>query len=367
MIEYPPHLRLPCLQDDVMGLSVIRGYARICDLAYISKPDVYDARSNPTGTQRDLSPKHAREAYDYVRNQSVGFFPEVFLAVRDRSIASFEVIDVESGFGVLHLKVDKIRASGEICISRVDGNHRLHFADGLSDNFPAIERYVSFCMALVITIDQEIKLFRDINNNQRRMNTSHLENIKLRLTEADRIASQDPMLFIASRLKDDSDSVLNGRVYDGGRSDIQKFIPLKTLKTGLEYMFSRPTRLTALNDVDIQIKLVKNYLSALKMWQPAAWEHPKDYLLLRGAGLWGAFFLGAEVIDRTLALGQYKPTEMLAVLKQGPSWDWSPRGPFKGFSGRAGASRIRDMIVAELEDGSGSSLKAIVERISRGI
>jgi hypothetical protein len=61
-------LKIPVIRGTVLGVNVYRGFARLCDLSRISKPDVYDAISNPKGTQRDLSPKHAKEAYEYVRN-----------------------------------------------------------------------------------------------------------------------------------------------------------------------------------------------------------------------------------------------------------------------------------------------------------
>lgn len=360
-------LVLPVVKDTVLGLTVVRGFARLCDLARMSRPDIYDAKSNPTGTQRDLSPKHARDAYEYVQNERIGFFPEVFLALRDPSILVFEPFEGNGVFGSIRVDLLKAHAAKDIKISRVDGNHRLHFADGETVGFPKIVKMVSFCIAIGISKDEEIKLFRDINNNQRRMNTSHLDNIKLRLTDQTVIAVEDRMLYISKRLKDDEDSPFSNKVYDGGRTDIQKFIPLRTLKTGLEYMFSRPTRLTALNDVNVQTLLVKNYLSALRSWQPEAWEHPRNYLMLRGAGLWGAFFLGAEIIDRALAQGKYKSADMVAILRMGPTWDWSANGPFRGLSGRSGAVRIRDLIVAELEDDSGSSLKSLIMKISEDL
>jgi hypothetical protein len=172
------------------------------------------------------------------------------------------------------------------------------------------------------------------------------------------------MLYIANKMKSDHDSPLFGLIYDGGKSDVNKFIPLRTLKTGLQYMYSRPTRLIALEDIRIQGLIIQNYFSALKKWQPDAWKFPRDYLLLRGAGLWGACFLGAEVIDRVLAQGQYKSDDMLKVLSSGPHWNWMKGGPFQGLSGRAGALKIRDLIAAELSDDSGISLKTLMKQIA---
>lgn len=360
-------LRIPVVLSTVMGLKVVRGYARICDLAEVSKPDIYDASTNPTGTQRDLSPQHARDAYQYLKSEEVGFFPEVFLALREPNSATLRVTNEARGYATLELAKAAIGRSDEIKISRVDGNHRLHFADGHAEGYPRLTNVVSFCLATEITKDQEIKLFRDINNNQRRMNTSHLDNIDLRLSGEKEIARRDPALYIAKKLRDDEDSLLRGKIYDGGRSDVTKFIPLRTLKTGIEYMLSRPTRLTSLDDVDVQTQVIKNYFSALKSWEPEAWKRPKDFLMLRGAGLWGVCFLGASVIDRALGKSQYKAHDMLAILKSGPEWDWSKGGDFQGYSGRQGALKISDLITGELEDGSGSSLKSLIKKISSEI
>ena len=86
--------------------------------------------------------------------------------------------------------------------------------------------------------------------------------------------------------------------------------------------------------------------------------------MLRGAGLWGVCFLGAEIIDRGLRRGLYKADDLLNVLLSGKRWDWSNKGDFSGFSGRGGAIKIRDRIVSEIADEESVSLKALMKQIS---
>ena len=50
---------IPVIRGEVLGVTVFRGYAPLSVLSKVSKPDIYDQKTNPTGTQRDLSPKHA--------------------------------------------------------------------------------------------------------------------------------------------------------------------------------------------------------------------------------------------------------------------------------------------------------------------
>lgn len=354
-------LRLDAISSNVLGVDVIRGFARLCDLSAISQADVYDAETNPTGTQRDLSPKHARDAYLYVRQEELAYWPEIFLNARK---PVWKFYPDQSGSGRLEIDVDAIRRIETISISRVDGNHRLHYADGTFDGYPPLTNIVSFCLAVNLSLEDEIKLFRDINNNQRRMNTSHLDNIKVRLTGRNDLATRDPKLYIAMRLSEDGDSPLAGMVYTGGPSDVARIIPLRTLKSGLEYMFSRPTRLTAIDEIEIQIKIIKNFFSALKRWVPDAWSKPRQFVMLRGAGFWGVCFLGAEIADRTLAKGKFKPEDMLIILRSGKNWNWANGGDFSGLSGRGGAVKIRDMIVAELAEEESVSLKSLMKQIS---
>jgi len=89
-------LKSPAIRAKVLGVNVYRGFANLADLADISKADIYDQQRNPKGTQRDLSPAHARDAYEYVKNRDLGFWPEVFLCARKKSVVTFYPVSAES-------------------------------------------------------------------------------------------------------------------------------------------------------------------------------------------------------------------------------------------------------------------------------
>jgi DGQHR domain-containing protein len=354
-------IKLNVMRNEVLGVDVVRGFAPLSTLARISRADIFDEKANPLGTQRDLSPKHAREAYEYARNASRGYWPEVFLSVRDKRVVTYH--ERRGGCGILEIDDKAIAKSDKIAISRVDGNHRLDLADGETEGVPPIDRTVSFCLAMSLNRLEEIAIFRDINNNQKSMDTSHLDKIELRLVGEEVVKGRNPALYIASKLADDEDSVLKGFVYQRGKRPPGTFIPLRTLHTGIEYMLSRQTRLTAIGGVDAQVVLIKNYFRALKEWQPQAWDQPREYLLLRGAGLWGSCFLGADVVDRALASKDFTSDAMLKILKSGKDWDWSKNGDFAGLSGRGGAVKIADQIIRELKDEHGVSMKELLSAI----
>ena len=357
-------LRLSVVRAKVLGVNVYRGFANLADLADISKADIYDQDKNPKGTQRDLSPKHARDAHEYVKNRELGFWPEVFLCARRKDVVTFYPASTElTDVGRLEIDSTAAKAAGTIAISRIDGNHRLHYADGKESGYSRIEKMVSFCLAYDLSREEEIQLFRDINDNQKPMNTSHLDGIEIRLTPEEELKRRTPELYIAQRLGHDSGSPLQGRIFEGGKKPVGADIPLRGLKTGIQYMFSRSTQLPRLEDAEAQYRVIKNFFDATKKWQPKAWSSPKDYIMLRGSGLWAICFIGAQVIDRALLQGEFRASQMLTILRSGKDWDWGKKGDFKGLGGRGGAVEISNRVTRQLQAGSGLSTKQLFDKI----
>lgn len=355
-------LKVPAVRAKVLGVKVYRGFANVADLADASRADIYDQQSNPLGTQRDLSPAHAREAYEYVRNRELGFWPEVFLCARKKDAVTFRPVSPElPDLGVL--EIDMNEAGAGIAVSRVDGNHRLHYGDGKQSGYSRVEKLISFCLAYDLNREEEIQLFKDINKNQKPMNTSHLDRIEVRLTPEEELKHRTPELYIAQKLAHDSASPFHERVYEGGRKLVGFDIPLRALKTGIEYMLSRSTQLPHLDDAEAQYRVIRNYFDSVKKWQPKAWRSPKDYIMLRGAGLWAICFIGAQVIDRALLQAEYKASQMLSILRSGKDWDWGKKGDFRGFSGRGGALEISKRVTRKLQDENRMSTKDLFDKI----
>lgn len=357
-------VRIPAVRGRVLGVNAYRGYAPLGVLSDISRADVYDQKVNPLGTQRDLSVSHARDAYEYVKNRDLGFWPEVFLCARNPRVITFSPIsDDFPDLGILEIDLQAVRKSKDIAISRIDGNHRLHFADGKQKGYVRLEKAASFCLAFGLNRDAEIQLFKDINKNQKPMNTSHLDGIDVRLTPAEALKRGDPQLYIAKKLGSDNKSPFLNRIYDGGKKAGGVDIPLRSIKTGIEYMLSRSTQLSKLDDTDAKYKVIRNYFSAFKQWQPKSWTDSRSYITLRGAGLWAVCFIGAQVIDRVLLQDKFDTDSMLQILKSGPDWDWSKNGNFKGYSGRGGALEISKQVTNKLHDEKRMSTKDLFSKI----
>jgi DGQHR domain-containing protein len=357
------YLSCSVIRGKVLGVNVYRGFAPLCDLARISKADIYDQHLNPLGTQRDLNPAHAKQAYHYVVNRDLTFWPEVFLCARDPNYIKYSPTKENTDIGELKINIKKIENQKDIAISRVDGNHRLHFTDGKQKGYPPITKTVSFCLAYDLSREQEITLFRDINDNQRRMNTSHLDNIQVRLTPEDILKRGDPHLYIAEKLGKDNKSPFFGKIYQGGKRIPDCFLPLRSLKTGVKNIFFESKKLGALGEIDAQYEVIRQYFLAVKKWQPEAWQNPRKYLLLRGAAFWAICLIGGTVIDRVLNEGNFSHTDMLNVLNSGKNWDWTNSGDFKGLGGQGGAKRIKDMVTGHITDSEGLSPTELAKKI----
>jgi DGQHR domain-containing protein len=342
------------------GVEVYRGFGEIKMLSQISKADVYDQLNNPLGTQRDLSVKHAKEAYQYLSTNEFGYWPEVFLSARNPDVMTFIPDNEGSVFGRLEIDLDIALAEENISISRVDGNHRLYFAGGIDEDYEPLDVIVSFSIAYNLTREHEIRLFRDINANSKSMNTSHLDNIEYRLDEKD---SVEPDLFIAFELGRDTESPLYKMVFEGGVKPEGFTIPERTLRNGIRYMLAKSNKLGALSS-KAQYELIKNYFKAVREWVPAAWDDSKSVIILRGAGLWATCYIGADVIDRVLMKNNHSAKDMLKILKSGNNWDWSGDGvDFRGLSGAGGASEIAKKVVREFKDDKGVSLSDLEKTI----
>lgn len=358
-------IRIPVVRARIFGVNLYRGYASLSFLADISKPDIYNQQSNPQGTQRDLNEAHAKDAYKYAKDRIMGFWPEIFLCARDNSVLTyFPISDEFTDCGYIEIDIDKIKTNTEeILISRIDGNHRLHFSNGEIKGYPRLDQEVSFCMSFNLSIEEEIMLFKDINKNQKPMNTSHLDTIEVRLSNEDELVKKSPSLYIANKLSEEENSPLKNLVSKSTKKVTSNFIPLRSLHVGIEYLLSKSIQLPRLDNIQAQYKLIENYLNAVKQWQPKPFEEHKKYLMLRGVGLWSICLIGSYIIDTSINNKEFSVEYMLNLLNSGKIWDWSNNGDFKGYSGKGGANEISNKITREIKSRNGQSIDEMISEI----
>jgi DGQHR domain-containing protein len=335
-----------------LNTPVYRGFAKASDLARISEPDVFDQNLNPDGTQRDLKPWHAREAHAYAlgnvkRETKNRLWPEIILNVRDGSVVL--VSKQQSNITTIAVNEEKIKKTNGMNpqISRVDGNHRLHWVQGqLNKGIVKLEPLdvtVPFCITIGLSRIEEAALFRDINANQVKMDTSHLDHLSYVLLGKDKIQTSELALWMAMELHQRPESPFWNSIYLGGRKakGAKYIFSLRTFKEGIEILLKNSTELSSEKvPFDLQAKAISNFWSAVKIIFSEEWKNLGNYLILTYFAYFAWSKLGAIVIDTSFR--KEDPTidgikSQLEGIKG--NIDWGKDGTFKGFGGKGGGDK----------------------------
>ena len=323
-----------------------RGSAPIAQLTRFSQADVFDQDTNPDGLQRDLSKKHAAEAYAYLardRNAKLPrAFPEVVLNVRDKKVVEREAIHEDDGIKVVRLTFDleAINKSRAVKVSRVDGNHRLFYGAGDGKEREPLDAVVPFQLHVGLTRDQEASIFSDTNSEQKGLNTSHLAVIRDRTTpEAVELALHPERAF-ARQLAVDAASPWCGLIHMGGskagakEKGVYRPVNFVALEQGNRRIL-RNSQYIGERTPEQQYGLIRNYWQAVKAVFPEAFEQPRQYLLLKNLGVSTFSQLAGMVIDRCLVAGNIEVGHMIPFLQAAKTEvNWEKESPdVAGMSG----------------------------------
>lgn len=202
--------------ESVLGIfRIIRGFADLRDLAAVSVPyKMEDGEQGfrVVGHQRVESAKHAEEIKNYLEQSENRFLPEVILSVRApvRLVVNRGEIDPdelglgETVFGVKSdngglvdisrryssptMRMQRLRVRcGDLeqlrrdkILRRIDGNHRLHLAEQLTEDPNTPTKYLApFCMVLLGPTDHdaddfaESLIFHTINSTALPLESEH--------------------------------------------------------------------------------------------------------------------------------------------------------------------------------------------------
>jgi DGQHR domain-containing protein len=345
-----------CIKGVSLNTTVYRGFARARDLAEISEPDVFDQKTNPDGTQRDLKEWHARQAHAYgsgkiSRQTTQRIWPEVLLNVRDTKVVGVGNPD-SNGFVKIDVFEEKIenRHGVNPQISRVDGNHRLFYAAGYSDKKRKVEldpldSLIPFSITVGLDKKEEAALFGDINGNAVKINTSHLDHLRYRLIGDEAIKKEEVALWIAEELAKDQESPFYNCVYLGGKrtKGNSYLLSLDTLKEGLTTLLNRSKELPK-DEIPFELKskAIRNFWRAIKNTFLEEWTglltKPKSNLLLSYFGYLALSRLGSDIIDTSIRHAcptiDYMQQQLLGIKN---NVKWTKDGTFKGYGGKGGS------------------------------
>ena len=330
------------LETKNLDTTCYRGTAALSDLARISQADVFDQVDNPDGLQRELSKKHAADAYNYVADKREVHlpraFPEVVLNVRDAKVLKREEIYADPSedepradvpkLVALTFDLDKILGARSVKVSRMDGNHRLVYAAGDGKDRTPLDASAPVQIHVGLTREQEVALFSDINANQKGLNTSHLAVLRSRITPEDLEQELHPDRAIARQLADDVTSPFHDRVHMGGSKagtkEAGKVLPLNFI--ALEHGVARTLRVSGYlgeREFEGRYGLIRTYWQAVQAVYPEAFEDPKSYIVLKNLGVSTLSQVAAMVIDRCIVAGNVEVGHMIPMLRKAkPKVDW---------------------------------------------
>jgi DGQHR domain-containing protein len=357
-----------------------RGSAPLSHLALISQVDIFDTVSNPNGLQRDLSTKHASDAYEYAnRDAEPNFpraYPEVILNVRDKKTIQIEEVYNKEEFKIVRLRfdLDKMKSENKIFVSRVDGNHRLFYSLG-DDKKEPILTMAPFQMHIGLTSEQERSLFVDINANQKGLNTSHLAVMRSRLTPEEEELRDHLDRWIATKLANDPGSPWHGIVHLGGSKEgarsqgLVRQVNLASLQLAIKKTLTKSQYIHDFTDANLQYLIIKNYWEAVKNVFSEEWGNPKDFLFLKNVGVLSYSILGGTIIDRCVPRGKVDIKDFIYYLSQTRNrFNWSKKATGEssvvGMGGNKAAMVIAGALATELTDETGESvIKELQEKL----
>ncbi len=376
-------ITIPCVKSFSLGSEVYRGSIIAKELFPALWIDRYDEVYNPDGYQRAFNEKRSEEAAKYASEETKGFWPECILNIRANETDdhrtpvapwSFKSISPKiPEFG--HLAVDydetKVKNFGGIqrpwerAFSEVDCQHRLGM-------MAASEKYVTICIFTNLVRVEEAILFKVINQKQKGIDTSLVDNIIFKLGKGPLF---EPTLHWARRLSDDPSSPFYQKVDTGGENIERRLylVRLRTLHECIKQAFGNDmsgkdslTRKAVVNlelteidrkkNFERMYEFLKNYWMACRDLWPEEWDisekRYKNYKLLTTPGIRGLSMVARKVFERAVARDEYSYNYCKSMLTPAVGYiDWGNSADFQDATGNAGSNTVRDKILDRIFPG----------------
>jgi DGQHR domain-containing protein len=357
-------ISLTAIKGKILSTTIYRGFAPLGELAQISRADRYDPTENPNGTQRELNKKHAWEAYQYAQKaseelQQLRMWPEIVLNIRNNKGIYIEPkVKAKHGLDIVRIKIhlNQInRTEFSPSIARVDGNHRLFYAGGeekYDKKFPPeLEIMSTFAILDNASIEDERRIFIDINRNQKGVDTSHLAEHLAKLT-ADDIEWRDyPGVWLAREFSHRPSSPFEGIVSPGPKRK-EYLIKLKPLADYLKLMLTEINKsVDEFSKVDREriYSIFENYWTAVRQKWPDEWKNNKTFVLMSSSGIYALSLIGAALIERQFLNKKCRKEDFITEIgKLGQHINWKKSESTMKLTGRQGAEDFAKEILSEL-------------------
>jgi DGQHR domain-containing protein len=320
-------ISLKCYRGKSADREVIIGFAPANVLGKVSFADVLDQDAN-RGYQRRLNDRHSLDFRNYIQEPGSATIPLTF-NLRTKVDDDWCLV-MRDGQLYLDIRI------GHKPLAQVDCQHRLGHILELDIELP----FMSF---VELTEKEEIKIFSIINSKAKGLSPSLLDFHDAQLCED--LGGARPELYIALFLKNDATSPWMGQLDLGGTSGTARRATLNTMQKAVR-LFLKRSHVLESRKVDDAAIIVREFWAAIQLVLSDAWKAPRKHLLCKAVGVHALMEVAADMVKEageTLCDRKYFAA---ALSEFATDFDWSSKGPLKGYGGLGGvaeaAAKIRE-------------------------
>lgn len=311
--------------------EVFLGFASGALLSKLSFADVLDEATG-VGYQRRFCKEHSLEFKRYIQAPGATTIPLTF-NVRGDALARWSLAKQPDGGAVLRLE-----ASGPPVMAQVDCQHRL----GYLRESPILFAVMIF---LGLPVEEEMRVFRDINGKAKGLSSSLLDYTGARLAQQD-LAVAHPEIALALRLQEDADSPWQHRLDLGGdrTSGTKRIASLRTMQKAIR-RFLREAGIERPDVPEVGTTLVSFWKAVVRVY-PYQWMQPRLHLLTKGIGVYSLMSMAGVLVADAERRKRY-PDQDYFIEKLSDfadHVDWRSSGPMKGFGGASGADQAFELL-----------------------
>ena len=311
--------------------EVFLGFASGALLSKLSFADVLNEATG-TGYQRRFCKEHSLEFKRYIQAPGATTIPLTF-NLRGDAGARWKLERRPDGAGVLRLEV-----SGAPIMAQVDCQHRLGYLR---------ESPIPFALMIFLglPVEEEMRVFRDINGKAKGLSSSLLDYTGARLAQQD-LAVAHPEIALALRLQEDAESPWQHRLDLGGdrTSGTKRIASLRTMQKAIR-RFLREAEIEQVDVPEVGTILV-NFWKAVVGVYPHQWVQPRLHLLTKGIGVYSLMSMAGVLVADAARRKSY-PDQDYFIEKLSDfadHIDWRTSGPMKGFGGASGADQAFELL-----------------------
>lgn len=325
------------------GREVFLGFASAAQLCRISFSDILDETTG-NGYQRRFCSEHSLAFKRYIQTEGATTIPLTF-NLRQGTPQRWLLERGRNG-GLATLKLD---AGGPPVMAQVDCQHRLGYLRESPISFP-------FMVFLGLTVEEEMRIFRDINGKAKGLNSSLLDFTEARLAQ-DGLGLAHPEIALALRLQNDPDSPWRHQLDLGGNrtNGTQRVASLRTMQKAIR-RFRREAQDDKASLEEVGQQLI-DFWKAVAQVYAYQWLQPRRHLIRKGIGVYAlmsmAGLLVREARIRKRLIDKDFFLEKLSDFSD--RIDWTTAGPMKGFGGAHGADQAFQL------------MKSVREQALRGV